>query len=134
MTIPRKIGTLCSFVLALAVCAGGQSSLAGETNWQNFFLDAKPVLNVRYRFEHVDQNSRANHANAHTVLTRAGFESGRVHGVGMAFDMEWIEAIGSERFNNTINGKGAFPVVADPATRKSISCTWLPMARSRKRC
>ena len=114
MTNPRKITALLSFALTLAVCAGGQLSLAGEANWQRLFLDAKPVLDVRYRFEHVEQQSKAKDANAHTVRTRAGFESGRVYGIGLSFDVEWIEAIGSERFNNTINGKTAFPVVADP--------------------
>ena len=27
----------------------------GEEDWRNLYLDAKPVLDVRYRFEYVDR-------------------------------------------------------------------------------
>ena len=66
------------------------------------------------RYEHVDQDGVPKNANANTLRTRAGFETGRFYGFGAGFDVEWVEAIGSEKFNNTINGKTQYPVVADP--------------------
>ena len=86
----------------------------GEENWRNLYLDAKPVFDVRYRFERVDQDSVSRNAKANTVRTRAGFETGRFYGFGVGFDVEWIEGIGSEKYNDTINGKTQYPVVADP--------------------
>ena len=39
---------------------------------------------------------------------------GRWFGGGAVFDVEWIESIGREKFNDTINGRTRYPVVADP--------------------
>lgn len=80
----------------------------------NLFLDAKPILDVRYRFELVDQDGLPKNADAHTVRTRAGFESGRFYGFGLGFDGEWVRAIGSQDFNSTTNGHTTYPTVADP--------------------
>jgi hypothetical protein len=99
------------FAIALA---SGVGELWAEENWRNLYLDAKPIFDVRYRFEHVDQDAASKNANASTVRTRAGIETGRFFGFGAGFDVEWIEAIGGTKFNNTINGKTQYPVVADP--------------------
>ena len=85
-----------------------------DEDWRNLYLDAKPVFDVRYRFEFVDQDAAAKDARANTLRTRAGFETGRFYGFGVGFDVEWIEGIGSEKYNDTINGKTQYPVVADP--------------------
>ncbi|MDA1099839.1 MAG: alginate export family protein [Proteobacteria bacterium] len=74
----------------------------------------KPIFDARYRLEHVDQKGRQKDAEAHTVRLRAGFETGRINGIGGAFDVEWIEHIGAQKFNDTINGDTRYPVVADP--------------------
>jgi hypothetical protein len=100
-----------AFLMALAMTA---LPVRGEEDLRNLYLDAKPVLDVRYRFEFVDQDGRSSNAKANTLRTRAGLETGRFYGLGVGFDVEWIEAIGSEKFNNTINGKTQYPVVADP--------------------
>jgi hypothetical protein len=81
---------------------------------KTMFESGKPILDVRYRMEQVDQSLRAKDAAAQTVRVRAGYETGRVMGIGGAFDVEWIEHLGGRRFNDTINGKTAYPVVADP--------------------
>ncbi len=114
MTCSRNLYILLSVTLTLFIHASGGPSLAGDADWRNLYLDAKPLFDVRYRFEHVDQQSKAKHANAHTVRTRVGLESGRVYGIGLLFDVDFLEAIGSERFNSTVNGKADFAVVADP--------------------
>jgi hypothetical protein len=102
---------LVAFVAAWSL---GTSEVEGGEDLRDLFLNAKPVLDVRYRFEHVDQDGLPKNANANTVRTRAGVETGRFFGTGVVFDVEWIEAIGSEKFNSTINGKSRYPVVADP--------------------
>ena len=105
------IAAAISLVLLTASVAARADD--GE-DWRNFYRDAVPVLDVRYRFEFVDQAGISNNAEANTIRTRTGFETGYVYGLGLVADGEWNEVIGSERFNDTINGKTQFPVVADP--------------------
>jgi len=102
------------FTAAAAIWTFGSLGVQGAEDWRNLYLDATPVLDVRYRYEHVDQDGIRKDANANTLRTRAGFETGRFYGFGVGFDVEWVEAIGNEKFNNTINGKTQYPVVADP--------------------
>ena len=101
-------------IVATALALGLSHEAEGSEDWRDLYLDAKPVLDARYRFEFVDQDGRPEDAKANTIRTRAGLETGRFFGFGVGFDVEWVEAIGGEDFNNTINGKTQFPVVADP--------------------
>lgn len=116
----RPFTSLRSLALTLLLTAALPAGdvLAAEDkpgeDWRNLYRDAMPVLDLRYRFEFVDQDARPRNAKANTLRSRTGFETGRFHGVGFAFDSEWIEAIGAEKFNDTINGKTRYPVVADP--------------------
>ena len=91
----------------------GCGAQAGE-DIRDLVLKGKPVLDLRYRFEFVDRDNLSEEAKAHAVRIRAGFETGRFHGLGAGADFEWIEALGSERFDSTVNGRTQFPVVADP--------------------
>ena len=103
------------FVAGSAMLLGGVAQAGEEIeDIRNLVLKGKPVLDLRYRFELVDQDNLSKDAKAHTLRTRAGFETGRFYGLGAGADFEWIEALGSEKFNSTVNGKTQFPVVADP--------------------
>lgn len=104
----------CGFVAALVCLAWSADKALASEDWRDLYLDAKPVFDLRYRFEYVDQDGRSKDAKANTLRTRAGVETGRFFGIGAGFDVEWIEAIGSQKFNDTINGKTQFPVVPDP--------------------
>lgn len=109
-----RAGLACQIGAAAALVILAAGPAQAEEDWANLYLDAKPVLDMRYRFEYVDQDGLPGEAEANTLRTRFGFETGRFYGFGAAFDIEWIEAFGDEDFNNTINGKTSFPVVADP--------------------
>ena len=106
-------GSMVFGSLVLASMLFGYGAQAGE-DIRDLVLKGKPVLDLRYRFEFVDQDNLSEDAKAHTLRTRVGFETGRFHGLGAGADFEWIEALGSERFNSTVNGRTQFPVVADP--------------------
>ena len=114
----NRTSTISFLALGLAALAGAWVPGAAEgqetEDWRNLYLDAKPILDIRYRFEYVDQSGFASEARANTVRTRAGLETGRFYGLGLVFDVEWIEALGSEKFDSTVNGKTQYPVVADP--------------------
>jgi hypothetical protein len=74
----------------------------------------RPAVNLRYRFEYVDQDGIARTARAHTVRTRVGFETAALFGFRAMVEGENVSHLGARRFNDTIDGDRRFPVVADP--------------------
>ena len=74
----------------------------------------KAVLSFRYRFEHVDQDGIDENAQASTLRTRLGLESGEYKDLKFGVEFNNVTVVGSERYNSTRNGLTEFPVVADP--------------------
>ncbi len=97
--------------------------------WQVFAADAPksassleealtrgtPTLDMRYRYESVDQSGLANNANASTLRTRLGYTTVPFEGFKAGIELENIFNVSAERYNNTYNGKVTYPVVADPS-------------------
>ncbi len=80
-------------------------------------MQGKVSLDVRYRFEQVDQDRPASildEASAQTVRTRLGWRTGLFHGFFAYGEAENVSVVGQADYNNTYNGKTKFPVVADP--------------------
>lgn len=88
-----------------------------------------PYADVRYRYEFVDQDGLPRNANASTLRVRAGAVTRPVAGFTLRAEGEAIVTIGSERFNDTVNGKTAFPVVADPedVLLNQLALGWKPV-------
>ena len=76
-------------------------------------LNGKFWLDARYRYEYVDQANLPKDARASTLRTRLGVESGFFHGFRAGVEGEFVVEIGPDDFNNTINGRTQYPVVAD---------------------
>ncbi|GJM02782.1 MAG: hypothetical protein DHS20C08_12830 [Rhodomicrobium sp.] len=95
-----------------ALSATAQPAVAGEALF-DAISNGKFYIDERYRYEYVDQANRPNTAKASTLRSRVGFKTAPFY--GFMFQVEWenVRNIGDDRFNNTINGKGTFPVVAD---------------------
>lgn len=79
---------------------------------------------VRYRFEHVDQETFDNDANAHTVRTNIGFKTGTYKNFQGLIEGQIVRNIGDNDFNSTTNGNSTFPVIADPDTAE-INQLWI---------
>ena len=96
------------------VSAADDSSAAADTNtlW-HAITTSKPVLDMRLRFESVDQQGIQEDASAVTLRARVGFETGAAWHTSLLVDADLIWALDSD-YNSTINGKTQFPVVADP--------------------
>jgi hypothetical protein len=71
-------------------------------------------LSFRYRYEHVDQASFMRDANASTLQTLLGYRTASFFDVSGYLQMRNVVVVGDDDFNDTINGKTALPVVADP--------------------
>ena len=99
--------------LAAASATFSHAALAEEA-FANLFSQATPILDVRYRYEHVDQDNALHHANAQTLRTRAGVQSGKWYGLSALLEADNVSRIGDARYNSTRNGQGDYSVVADP--------------------
>lgn len=103
--------TLLSLAIASATLA--QGAFAAE-ELSDLFTQGKPILDARYRFENVDQNNDLRDANAQTLRTRAGFQSGQWYGLSGLLEVDNVSRIGDDAYNSTRNGQKEYAVVADP--------------------
>lgn len=74
-----------------------------------------PYFHARYRLETVDQEGIAQSAMASTLRIRAGLRTAAWHGLSAVIEGEGIVRLGPEDYNDTVNRRSAFPVVADPS-------------------
>ena len=72
------------------------------------------MLDVRYRYEHVDQNNALKNADASTVRSRLGYGTGTFYGVSAYLELENITSVGPQNYNSGDNGKAAYSIVSDP--------------------
>ncbi len=111
------------FVIASLALSTLLTPMANATPYTNpinelpkAFKDGKYWLDVRYRYEMVDQNGFTEDAAASTVRTNLGYETGEILG-GLKFGGEFQDisyvSDGTD-FNNGSNGRTQFPLVADP--------------------
>jgi hypothetical protein len=101
--------------------------------------ETKPLLDLRLRYENVDQEPIAREANAATLRVRAGFETGKAWGTALLVEGDAVWPL-ETNYNSTTNGKTNFPVVADPEgyefnrlqlTNTSIVDTTITLGRQR---
>lgn len=74
-----------------------------------------PYADLRYRLEVVDQAGLPETATASTLRLRAGVKSGEWHGLSGLVEGEAIMVLGRATYNDTVNGRTTYPVVADPS-------------------
>lgn len=77
------------------------------------FKQGTHSLDVRYRYEFVDQDGLPKEAKASTLRTRVSYVTGAYEGFKAGVEVDNITPIGAERYNDTINGKMSYPIVAD---------------------
>ncbi len=109
---------LLAIVSVFGVSVSGRPLLAEEPkqvdNFAGFFKESSVSAFLRPRYEFVDQDNLEKHANAYTLLSRIGVESANYKGLSGALGFENVSSLAEETFNNTINNKTDYPVVADP--------------------
>lgn len=89
-----------------------------------------PYADIRYRLELVDQDGLAEQAAASTLRVKAGVRTAEWHGFSAVVEGEAIVVVGETSYNDTVNGKTAYPVVADPSDvlLNQAYLRWRPMA------
>ena len=104
----------CYSLIAMAIAAAEPSAFAAEPASAAL---AAPELKMlfRYRLEAVDQQGLAENALASTLLSRFSLTQKFSHGWSAGGEFDYVAALGDKNYNDSINGKTAYPVVADPA-------------------
>jgi hypothetical protein len=112
-------------LLALLFAAAAAPALAEGA--ADFFTEGKAGLDLRYRYEGVEQADKPESADANTLRLRLNLESGVVQGFSALVQVDHVEAIGDEHYDNTRNGLVQYPVVADPQGT-DLNQAWLQYA------
>jgi Alginate export len=76
-----------------------------------------PALDLRYRFEYVDQNNVARDANASTLRLRLNYRTDAYRGFRGFVEFDYVGELLADNFNSgggTSPGRSMYPVVADP--------------------
>ncbi len=117
----RKAGAV-SLGAAMAALLGGSAAWAdaapADTASSPALSDAiasgKLILEFRPRFEGVDQANLKRDAEAYTLRTHLGWETGAWHGAKALIEISDVAHTGPEHYNTTVNGKTLYPVIGDP--------------------
>ena len=103
---------------SLAVLAAGLlcgTAAHAEDPLTALLAQGTPVVDLRARYESVDDKSKAFDGNAETLRARLGYETGSWNGLQLAFDFDELLNLGTSDFNSTRNGKTTYPTIADPS-------------------
>jgi hypothetical protein len=117
--------------LAMAALAAAAASVAGGAQAQDLvsaIQAGKPILEARLRYEDVDQGNFARDAQALTLRSRFGWETGAWnHLTGLA-EGEATSRLGPEHFNDSLNHRTLYPGVTDPQTLElhRLQLAWAP--------
>ncbi len=107
--------SLFASIASFALLAAASPTIAEEADsLVEALTNGKVNLTFRYRAENVDQDGFAKDAFASTLRTRLKYSTGVFKGFSGVLEFDNVSNIGATAFNNTINGKGRFPVIADP--------------------
>jgi hypothetical protein len=109
-----KIAIVVGAALAALSSFSSQAESSSFSALQNAVAEGETSISMRYRFENVDQDGIDKDANASTLRTRLTWKSADFKGFMANIEVDNVSLIGNDNFNSTANGKGQYPVVADP--------------------
>ncbi len=92
-------------LLLIGACCAGSPAAAAE-------FAVKPQVDLRLRFEQVDQDGFERDAEALTARARAGFEISK-GALSLLAEGEATVPV-RERYDSGLNGRTVFPIIADP--------------------
>jgi hypothetical protein len=95
------------------------SALAAET-WGEALREGDVIVDLRARFESVEQGGFASSADALTNRLRVGFQTAPLKGTAFLVEGVVVDDLVTD-YNSTTNGLAQFPVVADPADFAAIN-------------
>lgn len=95
---------------SLLIC---QSDIAGANAYEQALEEGSPTIDVRYRYEGVDDSVNKD-AKASTLRTRLGYTTSDKYDLTAHMDFEHVTRAGSPDYNSTQNGQADYATVVDP--------------------
>lgn len=105
---------LSLFLLSTAFIITMQLSQAHADSPEDLIKKGKVFGELRYRYENVDQDGIVKTATANTLRANLGFETGTYYDFKALIEGQAVRHMGHDDFNDTTNGKGTYPIIADP--------------------
>jgi hypothetical protein len=119
----RSLLVCGAWLAALGPCASRSEAL------ESALQDTRPLVDIRLRSETVDQTGIAKEADALTLRSRLGFETGKLADTSLLAEAALIWPW-EDNYNSTVNGRTSYPTVADPEyyglNRLQLTNTSLP--------
>ena len=110
---PKLSAITIALLSAMGTASFGASADLTESI-SNAVTEGKTTINLRYRYENVDQDGIAEDASASTLKTRLTWKSGQAGLFSAKIEVDDVTALGDDEYNSTANGRSEYPVVADP--------------------
>jgi hypothetical protein len=113
----NKLTVGCAVMLA---AAGGLASASAAETFGAALREGDVIVDLRARYESVEQDGFASSAEALTNRLRVGFQTAPLNGTAFLAEAVLIDDL-IDDYNSTTNGQAQFPVVADPADFAAIN-------------
>src|SRR6185312_11281034 len=119
----------CTSLALLAVLGPCIGRADGSDPVLSALAGTEPLVDIRLRWESVDQTGLDKQADALTLRSRLGFQTGRIADTSLlaeaGLNWPWVD-----HYNSTVNGKTAYPTIPDPQyyglNRLQLTNTSLP--------
>jgi hypothetical protein len=106
--------------VAALVAAGGARVAAAAETFEQALRESDFVVDMRLRYEGVQQEGFSEDAEALTSRLRAGLQTAPWYKTSILAEGVWVgDPI--DRYNSTTNGNTQYPVVADPANFTAVN-------------
>jgi hypothetical protein len=105
--------------VALACAAMSAPARAADT-WGQALREGDVIVDLRARYESVEQGGFASSAQALTNRLRAGFQTAPLKGTALLAEAVLVDDL-NDHYNSTTNGLTQYPTVADPADFAAIN-------------
>ena len=135
----RNRSVIACGVAALAAAGGARAAAAAET-FEQALRESDFIVDMRLRYEGVEQKGFSEDAEALTSRVRAGLQTAPWYKTSFLAEAVWV-GDPVDDYNSTTNGNTQYPVVADPADftamnrfeviNKSLEHTTLTAGRQR---
>jgi hypothetical protein len=112
-SLPR---CLSGIVLGLSVVCALQAGAKAQPSLADAIKAGTPLIDLRLRYENVDQENRPRNATATTLRARIGYQTGQFYGFSALAEFDFLQHLGPEHFFNSFEGgsPALYPTIADP--------------------
>jgi len=115
MQVPVIVTSRASAAVLSMLLYGVMASPASAgDNITDALTKGKVSLDLRYRYETVDQANALQDAKASTLRTALGYTTGTFYDFGAMLEFENVAVVGAESYNSTVNGETQYSTVVDP--------------------